>query len=85
MITPPSPKIRMSGVGKTYPGRRGMRAPADVDLDVHTHEFVRLGGPSGCGESTLLRMVKELHRPSSGEIAVRVDDPADTPTVRLSR
>ncbi len=41
-----------------------------VSIDVADGEFVVLVGPSGCGESTLLRMIAGLETISSGEIRI---------------
>jgi multiple sugar transport system ATP-binding protein len=41
-----------------------------VSVDIKNGEFVVLVGPSGCGESTLLRMIAGLEGISSGEIAI---------------
>ncbi len=42
----------------------------NVDIDVHTGEFVCLLGPSGCGKSTLLYALAGLVRPSGGHISL---------------
>jgi NitT/TauT family transport system ATP-binding protein len=46
--------------GGTYP------AVAASDLDVGTHEFVAIVGPTGCGKSTLLNVAAGLLAPSAG-------------------
>src|SRR6202158_3016554 len=40
----------------------------DVSLSVRGGEFVVLLGPSGCGQTTLLRLIAGLEHPDSGEI-----------------
>jgi NitT/TauT family transport system ATP-binding protein len=42
----------------------------NVDIDVHSGEFVCLLGPSGCGKSTLLYALAGLVRPSGGHISL---------------
>lgn len=42
----------------------------DIDLDIHSGEFVVLLGPSGTGKTTLLRLLDGLEGPDSGEIRV---------------
>ncbi len=52
--------------------RRGRRIDAlhDVSLQVEAGTFVSIVGASGCGKTTLLRIVDGLMTPSSGEILV---------------
>jgi sn-glycerol 3-phosphate transport system ATP-binding protein len=61
-------RVRLCGVGKTYPG--GVAAIQHIDLDVGDGELIVLVGPSGCGKSTLLRMVAGLETVTTGEIAL---------------
>ena len=73
-------EIAIDKVGKIYPG--GVRAVADVSLEIASGELIVLVGPSGCGKSTLLRMIAGLERISEGTIGIagRVVndlDPAD--------
>ncbi|MDB5648847.1 MAG: Sulfonate transport system ATP-binding protein [Hyphomicrobiales bacterium] len=55
-------------LSKTYPN--GMHALSDVSLDVATGEIVALIGGSGCGKTTLLRLVSGLEAPTSGTVSV---------------
>jgi NitT/TauT family transport system ATP-binding protein len=73
--SPPPPKLRLEGVGKTFAVRGKRRAPArtvtalqDVELDIAPGEFTVLVGPSGCGKSTLLDLLGGLDSPTSGRI-----------------
>ncbi len=54
---------------KTYAD--GTRALSAITLDVRQGEIVALLGGSGCGKTTLLRLVAGLDRPSAG--AIRLD------------
>jgi multiple sugar transport system ATP-binding protein len=45
-------------------------ALVDVDLDVADREFLVLLGASGCGKTTLLRLIAGLDTPSEGEIKI---------------
>ena len=56
-------------LSKTYAD--GTRALADVTLSVRESEIVALVGGSGCGKTTLLRLVAGLDRASAG--AIRLD------------
>ncbi len=46
----------------------------NVDIDVHSGEFVCLLGPSGCGKSTLLYALAGLVKPSGGHISLDGSD-----------
>jgi NitT/TauT family transport system ATP-binding protein len=63
--------IRLSGVSRTFTGRSGtVEALRGIDLEVGDGEFVAVLGRSGCGKSTMLRLVAGLLPTTSGEITV---------------
>jgi NitT/TauT family transport system ATP-binding protein len=61
-------KLTLRGVGHTF--GHEVVALRDVDIDVHTGEFVCLLGPSGCGKSTLLYALAGLVKPSGGRVSL---------------
>ena len=63
-----APLLEALGVEVTYPG--GVRALADIDLQVSRGETVVLIGESGCGKTTLLRLFNRLHEPTAGEVRI---------------
>lgn len=59
--------IALRGVNKTYPmGSTVVRALVDVNLTVHSGDFIAVMGPSGSGKSTLMNIIGLLDRPDSG-------------------
>ena len=64
--------LSLGHLHKVYPN--GAHALDDVSLDVGAGEIVALVGGSGCGKTTLLRLVSGLEAPTQGE--VRVDGEA---------
>jgi NitT/TauT family transport system ATP-binding protein len=64
-------KLELLGVGKEFRTKRAhTHALSDINLTIDDGEFVSVIGRSGCGKTTLLRMLAGLLSPSSGEILV---------------
>jgi NitT/TauT family transport system ATP-binding protein len=49
-----------------------------ISLTIKSGEIVAILGPSGCGKSTLLRMLGGLEKPSSGQVMMAGEPPADS-------
>ncbi len=65
------PFVDVSDVTLTYGGTAsGTLALEHTTLQIEKGEFVAVVGPSGCGESTLLKLVSGLHLPSRGGVLV---------------
>lgn len=60
--------IRMRNVKKTY--KNGVTAIYDLDLNIKKGEFVFIIGETGCGKSTLIKMLYREEKPTSGKILV---------------
>src|SRR3569833_1992510 len=52
----------------------------DISLDITTGELVALLGTSGCGKTTLLRIIAGMELPDSGTIAFHGEDTTDKHT-----
>ncbi len=57
--------LTLAGLSKSYDGVETVRG---IDLEVAAGEFVVLVGSSGCGKSTVLRMIAGLEEVTSGTI-----------------
>lgn len=60
--------ILLKNVSKSY--RNGVHALRDINLEVEDGEFVYIIGPTGCGKSTLIKMLDGEELPDDGEVFV---------------
>ena len=60
--------IKIKNVRKTY--KTGITAIYDLSLNIKKGEFVFIIGSTGCGKSTLIKMLYREEKPSSGKILV---------------
>jgi cell division transport system ATP-binding protein len=65
---PDIPVVELKDVSKVYGG--GTVALERVSLRVNRGEFAFLVGPTGCGKSTLIRMLMKELDPSAGEVLI---------------
>jgi NitT/TauT family transport system ATP-binding protein len=73
---PTTSGIRIDHVNKVFKVKRqDLVALKDVSLDIARSSFLVLIGPSGCGQSTLLRIVGDLESPTSGSVLVHGESP----------
>jgi len=71
-----TPFIRIEGVTKTF---GDFYAVDDVSIDIYQGEFFSLLGGSGCGKTTLLRMLAGFEALTAGRISIDGVDLADVP------
>ena len=57
----------------------GQRILDGLNLDIHDKEFVTLLGSSGCGKTTLLRMIAGLDTPTTGKVFLDDEDVTNKP------
>ena len=60
--------ILLKNVSKSY--RNGVHALRDINLEIDEGEFVYIIGPTGCGKSTLIKLLDGEELPDAGEVYV---------------
>ena len=70
--------VRFEGVSKVF--GKDVVAVDDINLEVEAGKLVTLLGPSGCGNSTTLRMIAGLEMATSTRIMIGDDDVAKLPS-----
>ena len=61
------PLLEARGISKAFPG---VKALADVDLDVGAGEILAVCGENGAGKSTLMKILYGVQAPDAGEIRI---------------
>src|SRR6184192_1640216 len=78
-----TPLVKLTGIKKWFPLTRGIvfqktighvHAVDGVDLEVYPGETLGLVGETGCGKSTLARVVMRLFEPTEGSITFDGED-----------
>ena len=86
MTGAPAQVVRMSGVGRRYgSGAQAVDALQDVDLAVHSNEYIAIVGSSGSGKSTLMNLIGCLDTPTAGTYALNGRDVAEIDERELAR
>ena len=75
-ISKNKPLLEIRGVSKKF---GDFIAVNNVDLDIYQGELFCLLGGSGCGKTTLLRMLAGFEKPSSGQILIDGQDMSEVP------
>ena len=60
--------IQIRNVNKKY--KTGVMAVNNLSLDIEKGEFVFVIGSTGCGKSTLIKMLYREEKPTKGNISV---------------
>jgi ABC-type nitrate/sulfonate/bicarbonate transport system ATPase subunit len=63
--------LSLNNVSKTFRvDNQPLEVLIDINLDVRSAEFICLVGASGCGKSTILRIIDGLEIPTSGQLLI---------------
>jgi putrescine transport system ATP-binding protein len=73
------PYVSIKNLTKAFGGRVAIN---DVSLSIYRGELFSLLGSSGCGKTTLLRMLAGFEPPTSGKIFIDGTDMTDTPSYK---
>ena len=75
--------IEFRSVSKQFPS--GTLAVRDFSLAIPSRQFTVFVGSSGCGKTTILRMINRMVEPTSGQVLIDGDDVAMGDAVKLRR
>jgi NitT/TauT family transport system ATP-binding protein len=66
-----TPKLSIRGLSKSFrKGETVIEALRNLTVDIQPGEFVAIVGASGCGKTTLLRLIDGLTEPTAGSVLV---------------
>ena len=74
--------INIENITKKYKNNIVLKS---VSLNIEQGEFVSIIGSSGCGKTTLLKMINRLIKPTSGKIYINNENIYDKDPIKLRR
>lgn len=74
--------IEFKNITKSFKGNEVLKG---INLEIQTGHLVAIIGGSGCGKTTLLKMINLLIQPSSGEILIDGEDITKYDVIKLRR
>jgi len=74
--------LRAESLGRTVPGKVLV---ADATFELGIGEILAIGGPSGSGKSSLLRLLNRLDEPTTGTVYLKGVDYREIPPQQLRR
>lgn len=77
-----TPEVELRGVDKSFGDKRLLR---DFNLSLAAGQFVTAVGSSGCGKTTVLKLMNGLLSPDAGQVLFRGEDIAGQDQNRLRR
>ena len=75
--------IKISNVSKSY--KENHEVLSRISFDINDKELIVLLGESGCGKTTLLKIINRLEKATSGEIEIDGQNIIDIDPVKLRR
>lgn len=75
--------LKISNLYKKYEHKnKNIEVLDNVSLDIKENEFISIVGSSGCGKTTMLRLIAGLNKPTQGLIKIN-NDIINAPTSRI--
>ncbi|CEP86122.1 ABC transporter ATP-binding protein [Paraclostridium sordellii] len=74
--------IKMKHINKTYDNKVIIK---DLNLDINKGEFITVIGSSGCGKTTVLKMINGLNTPDKGDIFINGKNMKNENIIELRR
>lgn len=74
--------IKVENITKRFKNRTVLKS---ISFQIEKGEFVSIIGPSGCGRTTLLKMINRLIKPTSGKIYINGENIYDKDPITLKR
>jgi len=84
MIFAPQDAIVLDRVSKTFANAK-QQSLRETSLTIRKGELITILGSSGCGKTTLLRMLNRLIKPTSGKIYIHGEDISQIQPAQLRR
>lgn len=78
------PAIEFQNVSKKFNNAR-YNAVDKINLTIHEGEFITILGSSGCGKTTLLKLVNRLYEPDEGRISLFGEDIQSVDVIKVRR
>ena len=75
--------IKFESVSKGY--GNGIKIIDDLNFTIHGEEFITLIGKSGCGKTTMLKLINGLIKPDSGKIFIKGKEISQWDIIELRR
>ena len=75
--------IKFENVSKCY--ENGIKIIDDLNFTIHSEEFITLIGKSGCGKTTMLKLINGLIKPDLGKIFISGKEINEWDIIKLRR
>ena len=78
-----TPLLELKGLNKIY--ENGFHAVKDVSYSIGTGKLVGLIGPNGCGKTSMMRCINQMHKISSGDVFIDGESVREKTSAEIAR